>query len=171
MSLATELGWGDAQRQEMRMLGCDLLREGKYEKATALFEGVVELGSDEVFDLQTLGALYVQLGRWEEALHHLNQAAMRNEKHLPTRLNQAKALVGLERLEEGLEIARRLMGCRNERIREWAEALLLAHDPELRQALEQSPSHCPLLDCSREEERGPSNSNSDSQETDFPLVI
>ena len=122
-----ELGWGEAQLEEMRLTGYGYVREGKWSDAIILFKALVVLDPLATYDWQTLGALYLQKGESKLALEAVERALELDPADEPTRLNQAKALLVLGRLEEGLLVAEGLTQAKGQPIAQSAEALLLAY--------------------------------------------
>ena len=59
--------------------------------ALPLFEALVAVDSNNPYDCQMLGAIYVQIGQAEKAIKYLNRALQTDAEHSPTLLNLAKA--------------------------------------------------------------------------------
>ncbi|MCH9627238.1 MAG: hypothetical protein S4CHLAM2_08730 [Chlamydiales bacterium] len=121
------LGWSDEQLEELRFSGFSFLREGHYKKALLFFEALVVVDPTSTYDIQTLGALYLQIGEGEKALNGLDQALGLDPLHEPTLLNKVKALMLLNRKTEALELARTLEKSEDLTIANDATALLLAY--------------------------------------------
>lgn len=121
------LGWGDTELEELRNAGYSFLRQGHYQKAILFFDALVILDPMSVYDAQTLGGLYLQVGENEKALQVLDQALRLQGDHLPTLLNKTKALFCLGRLNEASAIATYLTSCGEPTIANDAEALLLGY--------------------------------------------
>lgn len=121
------LGWSKEQCDEFRLAGFSLLREGKYNRAIIYFKALVILNPDNVYDLQTLGALHLQLGENEEALIHLNKALELDPSHEPTKLNKIKAQLLTGKKEEAFALARQLEKSPDLTIASDASALILAY--------------------------------------------
>ncbi len=156
-----ELGWGGNELQDLRLLAYDYQREGKYADAIILLEAIMVLQSDDVYDYQALGALYLQTNQPSRAIEYLDQALSIKGRHLPSLLNKAKALLLLGDRAKGLKLAKALTRTKNEKIANGAEALILAYQEEP----EQLSSHSPLSDCSKEGEIEPAHSSAPSQES------
>lgn len=122
-----ELGWTEDHIDEMRILAFAYLRQGKYDIALPFFEALVALNRDSFYDLQTLGALYVQLNQPEQAIRYLNKALVSNEEHGTTMLNLMKAYFMSSKIEEGLRLAKLLKTDKDPFIAGSAEAFLLAY--------------------------------------------
>lgn len=122
------LGWGDDELEELRVAGYAYLRQGKYEIASDLFEALNVLCHDSAYDAQTLGALYLELGNPAKALVLLDKALkLETEHHAPTLLNVTKAMLMLNRRDEGLKLAKLLRREPDPKIANMARALILAY--------------------------------------------
>lgn len=121
------LGWGSEQIDELRMTGFSFLREGHYKKAILFFEGLVVLNPSSPYDIQTLGALYLEIGETKKALKMLDRALLITPSHQPTLLNKVKALLSLNQRAEALEIAKILTSSADGAIANDATALVMAY--------------------------------------------
>ncbi|MFN0065746.1 MAG: tetratricopeptide repeat protein [Chlamydiales bacterium] len=121
------MGWEEEQLQELRFSGFGFLREGKYETARLFFEGLVVLNPENAYDLQTLGALYLQIGKNGKALKYLDRALAIDPAHEPTMLNKVKALMMLGKKVEALPLAQRLQKSSFKQIADDASALIIAN--------------------------------------------
>lgn len=121
------LGWSEDQLDELRLAGFSFLREGHYKKALLFFEALVILNPKSQYDIQTLGALYLELNETEKALQTLEQALTLNPAHEPTLLNKVKALLIANKRSEALELANALATSINPSIANDASALILAY--------------------------------------------
>lgn len=121
------LGWSHEQLDELRLSGFSFLREGKYEKALLFFKTLLIMDPQSAYDAQTLGALYLQMGKKEEALKTLNHALEIDPAHEPTMLNKTKTLLLMDRRNEAFEIARLLQNSKDPNISGDALALLAAY--------------------------------------------
>ncbi len=120
------LGWGEAECQDLRVVGYSYLQQGKYKRALPFFEALVILSPAEPYHHQTLGALYLQLGRFEQALETLEEALILSPSHPPTLLNKAKALFSRGLHKETHQLASRLQHSPLPSISGPAQALLIA---------------------------------------------
>jgi len=121
------LGWTDEQLEELRFTGFSFLREGHYNKALIFFEALVVIDPTSIYDNQTLGALYLQLGKGKKALSRLDQALALDPMHEPTQINKVKALLMLGQKVEAMELAETLKTSEDSTIANDASALLLAY--------------------------------------------
>ena len=56
------LGWGEEELNDLRFVGYSYIKQGLYKTALKIFDGLVVLNPNSAYDLQVLGALYLQLG-------------------------------------------------------------------------------------------------------------
>jgi tetratricopeptide (TPR) repeat protein len=121
------LGWGKDQLLDLRWAGYAYLRQGKYDVARSFFEALIVLDPKNAYDRQTLGALYLQIGDTMRALDTLKIALEINPTHLPSQINQAKGLLMMGNLPEGLALAKKLQKSSNTHVANLATALVLAY--------------------------------------------
>ena len=122
-----QLGWGDDQIEDIRNTGYAYVRQGKYEIALPLFEALIVLEPNNPYNAQTVGAIYLQLGKAEESIKALDIALKMDTDHAPTLLNFTKALFMLGRHEDGLKLANILKNEKDMQIANVAKALILAY--------------------------------------------
>jgi tetratricopeptide (TPR) repeat protein len=122
-----ELGWTDVHTDEMRHAAYAYVRQGKYDIALPLFEGLVVLEPEDVYSMQVLGALYVQLGEPLKAIKHLDQALQIDADHGPTLLNLTKAFFMAGRIEDGLRLAKILKNDKDPYISGNSSALIMCY--------------------------------------------
>jgi tetratricopeptide (TPR) repeat protein len=120
------LGWQQEELEDLRFVGYAYIKQGHYDIALKFFDALVILAPDSSYDLQTLGALYLQKGNNLMALNYLEKAIKLDPKHLPTLLNRTKALFFLGYRRQGAIQARILEQCADSQIAGQASALLLA---------------------------------------------
>lgn len=121
------LGWNEEQIEELRFMGYAYIRQGKYDIAISFFEALTAVDPESVYDAQTLGALYLQLGQPNKALAVFDKALKMEADHAPTLLNLAKAFFMLGKKQEGLKLANILKDESNINISNSAKALILAY--------------------------------------------
>src|ERR1700722_12917923 len=56
-----ELNWNEDQLDDLRFMAYAYIRQGKYDIALPIFEALSVIDSDNAYDAQTLGAIYLQL--------------------------------------------------------------------------------------------------------------
>jgi predicted Zn-dependent protease len=122
-----KLGWTDENTEDLRYTGFSYVRQAKYDIALPFFEALVVLEPDNAYDIQMLGALYLQLNQPEMAVPCFNRALELDTNHSPTLLNMAKALFMLGKVDEGLQLADALKNDRDKTIANPAKALILAY--------------------------------------------
>lgn len=121
------LGWSADQLEELRFTGFTFLREGKYDKALLFFKALTVIDPTSIYDTQTLGALYLQMGQGVKAIDTLNVALNLDPTHEPTKLNKVKALIMLHQTREAITLARALQKSADLTISGDASALLAAY--------------------------------------------
>lgn len=121
------LGWKEEQLDEVRHIGYAYIRQGKYQIALSLFQALVVLDNTSSYDLQTLGALHLELNHPQEACKYLERALQFDADHSPTLLNLVKALFALGKKEEGVRLANILKEDPNPKVSNVAKALLMAY--------------------------------------------
>ncbi len=121
------LGWGKEELEDLRFVGYSYVKQGKYDIATTFFEALCILDPESVYDVQTLGALYLQRGNNLMALNYIEKALKLDPTHYPTLLNRTKALFALGYKKQALAQARSLETCPNEQIVGQAQALIMAY--------------------------------------------
>ncbi len=121
------LDWNKDELEDLRFVGYSYLKQGKYEIALSFFEALVVLEPSSAYDLQTLGALHLQLNNNLMALNFIERSLKIEPDHLPTKLNRAKALYGLGYKRQAQREAQILSTADDQSIADQAEALLLAY--------------------------------------------
>ncbi len=122
-----KLGWTAEQIEDLRYTGYSYIRQGKYDIALPFFEALTVLNPDSAYDHQTLGALYIELGKPSKALKPLDKALQIEGDHTPTLLNLTKAFFMLGKVEEGLRLANILKNEPLPAVSNMAKALILAY--------------------------------------------
>lgn len=121
------LDWDGEELEDLRFVGYSYLKQGKYDIALTFFEALAVLNPSEAYDLQTLGALHLQMNNNLMALNYIERALKIAPDHLPTRLNRAKALYALGYKKQAEKEAKELTECPDQAIADQASALLLAY--------------------------------------------
>lgn len=121
------LGWGKEEINDLRFVAYSYIKEGIYDVALTLFDALEVLIPPTSYDLQTLGALHLQMGNGLKALDFLDRALKLDPFHLPTQINRAKALFMLGYKRQGIAAAMELEKNENKDVREQASALILAY--------------------------------------------
>lgn len=121
------LGWGTAEIDDLRIVGYSYLKQGIYDVALTFFNALTVLAPPTFYDLQTLGAIHLQMGNGLKALDYLDQALKLEPNHLPTQLNRAKAFFMLGYKRQGILTVTELAKNENLEISKQASALILAY--------------------------------------------
>lgn len=111
------------QKRDLRYMGFSYIRQGKYEIARSIFSLLVEV-DQSTYDLQTLGALYLQLNQLEQSHHFLERALQKNAKSAITQVNYLKTLYFLGDLENAKKRALSLRKHKRKQIANQAQAIL-----------------------------------------------
>lgn len=121
------LGWSDEELSDLRFVGYSYIKQGKYDIAITFFEALATLAPASLYDLQTLGALYLQKNNNLMALNYIEKALKLDPLHQPTLLNRVKVLFSLGYKKQALAQARELEKSQNPEIINQASALLIAY--------------------------------------------
>lgn len=121
------LGWGSEEIEDLRYVAYSYIKQGIYDVALTFFDALAVLAPPTFYDLQTIGALHLQLGNGLKALDYLDRALKIEPNHLTTQLNRAKALFMLGYKRQGLAQALELEKSAEKEIASQASALVLAY--------------------------------------------
>lgn len=121
------LGWGQREVDDLRFVGYSYIKQGMYETALTFFNAIKILSEPTLYDLQTVGALYLQLSDGNKALEYLNQALQLDPSHIPSKLNRAKALLLLGYYQQGIDEAKKVQISEDKELRDQAAALILSN--------------------------------------------
>ncbi len=121
------LGWEKEQMDDLRYVAYTYIKQGVYDVALTFFDALTILAPLNLYDLQTVGALHLQVGNGLKALDYLDRALKLEPKHLPTQLNRAKALFMLGYKRQGLVQAMELEKAEDRSVASQASALILAY--------------------------------------------
>ena len=122
------LGWDQEQMEDFRVLAFFYIREGKYQMAKTFLEALVILNPESVYDLQTLGALFLQLNEPVSALNYLEKAQQLDPKNSIIQINRIKAMLSMGYREEGLSLLEEFIpNCPDKFLVSDAEALKMAY--------------------------------------------
>lgn len=121
------LGWDNEEISDLRYVAYSYIKQGIYDVALTFFDALSVLSPPIPYDLQTIGALHLQMGNGLKALDFLDRALKMEPGHLMTQLNRAKALFMLGYKRQGLVQALELEKCEDKEIASQASALVLAY--------------------------------------------
>jgi tetratricopeptide (TPR) repeat protein len=122
-----KLGWGEEEIADLRYVAYSYIKQGIYDVALTFFDALSVLSPPIAYDLQTMGALHLQLGNGLKALDFLDRALRMEPGHPLTQLNRAKALFMLGYKRQGLSQALELEKSEDQEIAKQASALVLAY--------------------------------------------
>ena len=121
------LGWGKDELDDLRYVAYSYIQQGVYDVALTFFDALAVLETPAAYDLQTVGALHLQIGNGLKALDYIDRSLKLDPTHLPTQLNRAKALFLLGYKRQGLMQAMELEKCSEKSIASQASALILSY--------------------------------------------
>ena len=121
------LGWGPDEIDDLRFVAYSYIKQGIYDTALTFFDALLVLNKPNAYDLQTIGAIHLQMGNGHKALDFLDRALKLDPTHLPTQINRARSLFMLGYKRQGLVVAAGLEKNSNEAIAAQAKALILAY--------------------------------------------
>lgn len=122
------LGWNDQYLENLRATAFLYIRQGKYEVAKEIFHTLSICNPNNVFDLQTLGSIYLQENQASLALAYLEKAKKLDPNNFTVRINHIKAMLSLGYRNEALPLIESFIKtCPDPYMVSDAEALLLAY--------------------------------------------
>ncbi len=121
------LGWGKDEIEDLRFVAFSYIKQGVYDVALTFFDALLVLNKPNAYDLQTIGAIHLQMGNGHKALDFLDRALKLDPTHLPTQINRARALFMLGYKRQGLTVANELEKNADGQIAAQAKALILAY--------------------------------------------
>lgn len=121
------LGWGTEEINDLRYVAYSYIKQGVYDVALTFFDALAVLTPPIPYDLQTIGALHLQLGNALKALDYLDRALKMEPNHHLSQLNRAKALFMLGYKRQGLVQSLELEKCEDKEIASQATALAMAY--------------------------------------------
>ncbi len=121
------LGWGKDELDDLRYVAYTYIKQGIYDVALTVFDALAVITVPTSYDLQTIGALHLQMGNGLKALDFLDRALKLDPIHLLTQLNRAKALFLLGYKRQGLVQAMELEKCSDKEISSQAAALVMSY--------------------------------------------
>ena len=121
------LGWKNEELDDLRFVAYSYIKQGVYDVALTFFDALSVLTPPTVYDLQTLGALHLQMGNGLKALDYLDRALKADPAHAQSQLNRAKTLFMLGYKRQGLMQAMELEKSSDPDISSAASALILSY--------------------------------------------
>ncbi|MCH9633349.1 MAG: Beta-barrel assembly-enhancing protease [Chlamydiae bacterium] len=98
------LDWDEEHLDNFRSTAFLYIRQGKYDIAKDFFHTLVVLNPNNSFDLQTLGAIYLEENNPSLALSYLQKAKQINPSNNTITMNQIKAMLLLGYRNEAFEL-------------------------------------------------------------------
>lgn len=121
------LGWTPNEVEDLRLVAYLYVKQGHYDIALKIFEGLLLLDSNQGYDLQAIGGIYLQLKNPLLALQYFDRALKLLPDHEPTKLNRMKALLALGYRKQAFQVSRDLVRSTKKEYAQTAEALLLSY--------------------------------------------
>ena len=121
------MGWSEAQMRDARSIGYLYYKQGAFDIAAKCFEALITINPHALYELQTLGAIYLEMNRPKEALTLIDRALSIQPGHEPTLFHRCKALLAMGDKTGALEIAHLLENSSDTIIAKSARSLLAAH--------------------------------------------
>ena len=121
------LGWGKDEIDDLRFVAYSYIKQGIYDVALTFFDAILVLTPPNAYDLQTIGAIHLQMGNGHKALDFLDRALKLDPTHMPSQINRARSLFMLGYKRQGLVVAAELERNINPEIAAQAKALVLAY--------------------------------------------
>ncbi len=121
------LGLGKAEIEDIRYVAYSYIKQGVYDVALTFFDALRVLEPSNAYDLQTTGAIYLQMNDPVKALDFLDRALKLDPNHLATKLNRSKALLMLGLKKQAFSVLDDLQKCKDVEIRQTANAIMLAY--------------------------------------------
>ncbi len=121
------LGWGNEELEDLRFVAYSYIKQGIYDVALTIFNALAVLTPQTAYDLQTIGALHLQLGNGLKALDHLDRALKLDPSNLAAQLNRAKALLSLGYKQQAITAAQIIEKTAEKPLSEEASALIMAN--------------------------------------------
>jgi tetratricopeptide (TPR) repeat protein len=121
------LGWVKEEIDDLRSAGYSYIQQGVYDIALKYYEALTILSPANSYDMETMGALFLQMGNGLQALDYIDRSLKIEPENPQARLNRAKALFMLGYRRQGLLQAMELEKCDDEKIASQASALILAY--------------------------------------------
>ncbi len=120
-------GWSPQVIEDLRNLGFVYLKQGKFDLARSFFEVLTVVSKENPYDFQTLGAIYLEIGKSLQALNIIEEALILDPHHPPTLINRTKVLFLLGYRRQAVAQAELLIKHPDEMIANQANALLIAY--------------------------------------------
>jgi len=114
----------DESLDDLRSVGYLYAKQGCFDIALDFFSALLILNPGNTYDESMVGALYLEKGKYLEALEHLDSVLKVEPKNYLVLLNKTKTLFSLGYRTEALAIAKMLSNCPSKKLSSQANALL-----------------------------------------------
>jgi predicted Zn-dependent protease len=120
------LGWASDELLNLQFIAFSYIKQGKYAIAASILEGLQVLEPSNVYILQTLGALCIELGNPYKALDLIEKALNLDPTNELCRYNKVQALISLGLKKQAFEECEHLKLATSPNLQRKAEAILLS---------------------------------------------
>jgi predicted Zn-dependent protease len=124
--LKNVIGLDDQDLRSLELVAFSYIRQGKFDIALSLLEGLEVLEPENVYILQTLGACYLETKNPYKALDTLEKALKLDPYSETSRFNRIQALMSLGLKKQALIECEGMLNAQNKLLKDKAEALLLS---------------------------------------------
>ena len=122
------VGWDEEKIDNIRLSAFSYIQQGHYKIAQVFFDALVIIDPENLYDLQTLGALYLELNDPIKALRFLDRALSLDPLDESSKINRAKALFLIGYRDEAITLAKDIVKKSEDAdIASDAEALVIAY--------------------------------------------
>ncbi|NGX34804.1 MAG: hypothetical protein K1060chlam1_01160 [Candidatus Anoxychlamydiales bacterium] len=127
MDWQSYLELSDESIEDLRSVGYLYVKQGCFDIALDFFNALLIFNPGNTYDESIVGALYLENGKYTEALEHLDESLKVEPKNYLVLLNKAKTLFSLGYRTEALAITKMISNCPNKKLASQALALLQAY--------------------------------------------
>lgn len=119
------LGWNDKDMRSLELVAYSYIKQGKFDIAQKILEGLEVLEPANLYILQTLGAVYLELKNPYKALDTLEKALKLDPSSEVSKFNRIQALISLGFKKQALQECQLMLDAQNKTLKDKAAALLL----------------------------------------------
>ncbi|NGX49080.1 MAG: hypothetical protein K940chlam5_00676 [Candidatus Anoxychlamydiales bacterium] len=117
----------DDSIEDLRSVGYLYVKQGCFDIALDFFNALLILHPGNSYDESIIGALYLEKGKYLEALEHLDEVLKVDPSNYLVLLNKAKTLFSLGYRTEAIAITKMLSNCPDKKLSSQASALIEAY--------------------------------------------